>query len=192
VKLALDYVVGSICLVLLAPLMLAIAIAIRIESRGPALFRQRRHGYNHDIIDVYKFRTMHVVENGDRIEQARKNDSRVTRLGKFLRRTSLDELPQLFNVLKGQMSLVGPRPHAVAHNEYYGDLLERYSNRHRVKPGMTGWAQIRGFRGPTEDPEKMRRRVEHDLHYIENWSVGLDLKILALTPFVGFINRNAF
>ena len=192
IKLALDYVVGTTALVLLAPLMALIAAAIRLESRGPALFRQRRHGYNHDIIDVYKFRTMRVTENGDRIEQARKNDPRVTRLGKLLRRTSLDELPQLFNVLKGEMSLVGPRPHAVAHNQYYGDRLELYANRHRVKPGMTGWAQIRGFRGPTEDPEKMRKRVQHDLHYIENWSIGLDLKILALTPFVGFINRNAF
>jgi putative colanic acid biosynthesis UDP-glucose lipid carrier transferase len=192
IKLVLDYVAGSVCLVLLTPLMLAIAIAIRIESSGPVFFRQRRHGYNHDIIDVYKFRTMLVAENGDRVVQAQKNDPRVTRLGKFLRRTSLDELPQLFNVLKGEMSLVGPRPHAVAHNQYYGDRLERYANRHRVKPGMTGWAQINGFRGPTEDPEKMRKRVEHDLHYIENWSIGLDLKILALTPFVGFINRNAF
>jgi Undecaprenyl-phosphate glucose phosphotransferase len=191
-KLALDYVAGTICLMLLAPLMLAIAIAIRIESQGPALFRQRRHGYNHGIIDVYKFRTMHVVENGDRIEQARKNDPRVTRLGKFLRRTSLDELPQLFNVLKGEMSLVGPRPHAVAHNQYYRERLERYAHRHCVKPGMTGWAQINGFRGPTEDPETMRKRVQMDLYYIENWSIGLDLKILALTPFVGFINRNAF
>jgi putative colanic acid biosynthesis UDP-glucose lipid carrier transferase len=192
VKLALDYAVGGVCLVLLAPLILAIAVAIRIESAGPAFFRQRRHGYNHDIIDVYKFRTMHVVEDGDTIVQARKNDPRVTRLGKFLRRTSLDELPQLFNVLKGEMSLVGPRPHAVAHNQYYGDRLERYANRHRVKPGMTGWAQIHGFRGPTDTPEKMRKRVEHDLYYIENWSIGLDLKILALTPLVGFINRNAF
>ena len=134
---------------------------------------------------------MHVTENGDRIVQARKNDPRVTRVGRFLRSTSLDELPQLFNVLKGEMSLVGPRPHAVAHNEYYGDLLERYANRHCVKPGMTGWAQVNGFRGPTETPEKMRKRVEHDLHYIENWSLGLDLKILALTPFVGFVGRNA-
>ena len=191
VKLALDYVGGAICLVLLAPVMLAIAAAIRLESAGPALFRQRRHGYNHDVIDVYKFRTMHVTENGDRIVQARKNDPRVTRVGRFLRSTSLDELPQLFNVLKGEMSLVGPRPHAVAHNQYYGDLLERYANRHCVKPGMTGWAQVNGFRGPTETPEKMRKRVEHDLHYIENWSLGLDLKILALTPFVGFVGRNA-
>jgi putative colanic acid biosynthesis UDP-glucose lipid carrier transferase len=190
-KLALDYVAGSVCLVLLAPVMLVIAAAIRIESKGPALFRQRRHGYNHDVIDVYKFRTMHVTENGERIVQARRNDPRVTRLGRFLRRTSLDELPQLFNVLRGEMSLVGPRPHAVAHNQYYGDLLERYANRHCVKPGMTGWAQVNGFRGPTEEPEKMRKRVEHDLYYIENWSIGLDLKILALTPFVGFVNRNA-
>jgi putative colanic acid biosynthesis UDP-glucose lipid carrier transferase len=154
-------------------------------------FRQRRHGYNHRVIDVFKFRTMHVAENGDRIEQARRDDPRVTRVGKFLRRTSLDELPQLFNVLRGEMSLVGPRPHALAHNRLYADQLERYANRHCVKPGITGWAQIHGFRGPTEDAEKMRQRVALDLDYIENWSTWLDLKILALTPFLGFINRNA-
>jgi hypothetical protein len=154
-------------------------------------FRQRRHGYNHRLIDVYKFRSMTVAENGDHVVQAKKNDARVTRVGKFLRRTSLDELPQLFNVLKGEMSLVGPRPHAVAHNQHYRERLQRYANRHCVKPGMTGWAQIHGFRGPTEDPEKMRKRVHMDLYYIENWSIWLDLKIIALTPFVGFVHRNA-
>jgi putative colanic acid biosynthesis UDP-glucose lipid carrier transferase len=171
--------------------MLGIALAIKLDSRGPVLFRQRRHGYNHRVIDVYKFRTMTVAEDGDRVEQARKNDPRVTRFGKFLRKSSLDELPQLFNVLKGEMSLVGPRPHALAHNQHYRERLDRYANRHCVKPGMTGWAQIKGFRGPTEDAEKMRKRVQMDLYYIENWSLWLDFKILALTPFVGFINRNA-
>jgi putative colanic acid biosynthesis UDP-glucose lipid carrier transferase len=191
-KLALDYVLASISLVLFAPLMLAAALAIKLESRGPVLFKQRRHGYNHRLIYVYKFRTMHVAEDGASVVQARKDDDRVTRVGKFLRRTSIDELPQLLNVLKGEMSLVGPRPHAVAHNQLYREQLERYANRHCVKPGMTGWAQIHGFRGPTVDPEKMRKRVEMDLHYIENWSIWLDLKIIALTPFLGFVHRNAF
>lgn len=190
-KLALDYTLGALALVLFAPLMLVVALAIRLDSRGAVIFKQRRHGYNHRVIDVYKFRTMTVAEDGERVDQARVDDPRITRIGKFLRRTSLDELPQLFNVLKGEMSLVGPRPHAVAHNQHYRERLERYANRHCVKPGLTGWAQINGFRGPTEDPEKMRRRVELDLHYIQNWSVWLDIKILAVTPFVGFVHRNA-
>jgi putative colanic acid biosynthesis UDP-glucose lipid carrier transferase len=191
VKLMFDYVAGAICLVAFAPLMLAIAAAIKIDSSGPVLFRQRRHGFNHRIIDVFKFRTMTVAENGDRVDQARENDPRVTRVGKLLRRTSLDELPQLFNVLRGEMSLVGPRPHALAHNQHYRERLDRYASRHCVKPGMTGWAQINGLRGPTEDAEKMRLRVHMDLYYIENWSLWLDLKIIAATPFVGFIHRNA-
>ena len=190
-KVSFDYVTASLCLLLFAPLMLSIALAIKIDSRGPVLFRQRRHGFNHRIIDIFKFRTMTVTENGDHIDQARKNDPRVTRVGKFLRRTSLDELPQLFNVLRGEMSLVGPRPHALAHNQLYRDRLDRYASRHCVKPGMTGWAQINGLRGPTEDPEKMRLRVRMDLYYIENWSLWLDLKIIAATPFVGFIHPNA-
>jgi Undecaprenyl-phosphate glucose phosphotransferase len=191
-KLGLDYLLGAVSLVVFAPLMLAVALAIKLESRGPVFFKQRRHGYNHRLIHVYKFRTMRVAEDGTVVVQARKDDDRVTRVGKFLRRTSIDELPQLFNVLKGEMSLVGPRPHAVAHNQLYCERLERYANRHCVKPGMTGWAQIHGFRGPTEDPEKMRKRVQMDLYYIENWSILLDLKIIALTPFVGFVHRNAF
>jgi Undecaprenyl-phosphate glucose phosphotransferase len=190
-KLALDYVAGIISLIVFAPVMAVVALLIKLDSRGPVLFRQRRHGYNHRVIDVYKFRTMSVAENGDRVDQARANDPRVTRIGRFLRKTSLDELPQLFNVMKGEMSLVGPRPHAVAHNQHYRERLERYANRHCVKPGMTGWAQIKGFRGPTEDPEKMRKRVQMDLYYIENWSLWLDIKILVMTPFVGFIHRNA-
>jgi putative colanic acid biosynthesis UDP-glucose lipid carrier transferase len=190
-KLVFDYVAGAVCLVLFAPLMLAIAVAIKIDSRGPVFFRQSRHGYNHRIITVFKFRTMTVAENDDDVKQARNNDPRVTHLGRFLRRTSLDELPQLLNVMRGEMSLVGPRPHALAHNQYYRDTLDRYASRHCVKPGMTGWAQINGFRGPTENPERMRLRVQMDLYYIENWSLWLDLKILAVTPFVGFIHRNA-
>jgi Undecaprenyl-phosphate glucose phosphotransferase len=191
-KLALDYLLGALSLVLFAPLMLAAAAAIKLDSPGPVLFKQRRHGYNHRLIHVYKFRTMRLSEDGAVVPQARRDDERVTRVGKLLRRTSIDELPQLFNVLKGEMSLVGPRPHAVAHNQLYCERLDRYANRHCVKPGMTGWAQIHGFRGPTEDPEKMRKRVQMDLYYIENWSISLDLKIIALTPFVGFVHRNAF
>ncbi len=191
-KLTLDYVLGVISLIVFAPLMLTVALAIKLDSPGPVLFKQRRHGYNHRLIHVYKFRTMRLAEDGAVVVQARKDDERVTRIGRLLRRTSIDELPQLFNVLKGEMSLVGPRPHAVAHNQLYCERLERYANRHCVKPGMTGWAQIHGFRGPTEDPEKMRKRVQMDLYYIENWSISLDLKIIALTPFVGFVHRNAF
>jgi Undecaprenyl-phosphate glucose phosphotransferase len=191
-KLTLDYVLGVISLIVFAPLMLTVALAIKLDSPGPVLFKQRRHGYNHRLIYVYKFRTMRLAEDGAVVVQARKDDERVTRIGRLLRRTSIDELPQLFNVLKGEMSLVGPRPHAVAHNQLYCERLERYANRHCVKPGMTGWAQIHGFRGPTEDPEKMRKRVQMDLYYIENWSISLDLKIIALTPFVGFVHRNAF
>jgi putative colanic acid biosynthesis UDP-glucose lipid carrier transferase len=190
-KLVLDYVLGGISLVFFGPLMLMAALAIKLESRGPVLFKQRRHGYNHRVIHVYKFRTMRVTEDGPVITQARKDDERITRVGRLLRRTSIDELPQLFNVLRGEMSLVGPRPHAVAHNQHYRERLARYANRHCVKPGMTGWAQIHGFRGPTEDPEKMRKRVEMDLYYIENWSIWLDLKIIAATPLLGFIHRNA-
>jgi putative colanic acid biosynthesis UDP-glucose lipid carrier transferase len=190
-KVAVDYVAGALALVVFAPLMAMIAVAIKLDSRGPVLFRQRRHGYNHRIIDVYKFRTMTVAEDGERIEQASVDDPRITRIGRYLRRASLDELPQLFNVMKGEMSLVGPRPHALAHNHHYRERLARYANRHCVRPGITGLAQIGGFRGPTDDPEKMRRRVELDLYYIENWSPLLDLKILALTPFVGFVHRNA-
>jgi len=191
-KLAFDYVAGAISLIVFAPLMLIIALAIKIDSRGPVFFRQRRHGFNHRVIDVYKFRTMRVAEDRGPLEQARKNDPRVTRVGKLLRRTSLDELAQLINVMRGEMSLVGPRPHALEHNHYYRERLDRYASRHRVKPGLTGWAQIHGLRGPTEDPEKMRRRVLMDLYYIENWSLWLDLKIIAATPFVGFVHRNAF
>jgi putative colanic acid biosynthesis UDP-glucose lipid carrier transferase len=191
-KLVFDYVAGGVSLIVFAPLMLLIALAIKIDSPGPVLFRQRRHGFNHRVINVYKFRTMWVDEDGRPVEQARRNDPRVTRVGNLLRRTSLDELPQLINVMRGEMSLVGPRPHALEHNHYYRERLDRYGSRHRVKPGLTGWAQIHGLRGPTDDPEKMRRRVQMDLYYVENWSFWLDLKIIAATPFVGFVHRNAF
>lgn len=190
-KRAEDYVLATIGLVVATPLMAIVAIAIKLESAGPVFFRQKRHGYSHTVITVLKFRTMTVMEDGPSLQQATRNDGRVTRVGKFLRRTSLDEQPQIINVLRGKMSLVGPRPHAISHNQYYGAMLERYANRHCVKPGITGWAQIHGYRGPTEDPDKMRKRVELDLYYIDNWSIWLDLRILAATVFVGFINKNA-
>jgi Undecaprenyl-phosphate glucose phosphotransferase len=188
-----DRVLGALLLAGLAPLLLLIAVAIKLDSRGPVIFKQRRHGFNHEVFNVYKFRTMYVCEDGETtLKQATRHDPRVTRVGRFLRKTSLDELPQLVNVLKGDMSLVGPRPHALSHNEYYSSVLARYANRHKVKPGMTGWAQVNGYRGETGTPEKMRHRVEHDLYYIEHWSVWFDLKVLAMTPFYGFIGRNAF
>ena len=192
VKIVEDYAVAIVATALLAPLMFLIALAIRLDSPGPVFFRQRRHGFNQNIIHVWKFRTMRVMEDGDDVVQAARGDSRVTRVGRILRKTSLDELPQLFNVLKGEMSIVGPRPHPLALNNRYVEMLDRYGNRHKVKPGITGWAQINGFRGPTEDdPVLMRRRVELDLEYIERWSIWLDLKIIALTPFRGLIHKNA-
>ena len=191
VKTVEDYLIGATALVLAAPVMALVALAVRLDSRGPVLFRQRRHGLNRRVIDVLKFRTMRVLEDGEHVQQATQGDVRVTRLGRFLRSTSLDELPQLVNVLKGEMSLVGPRPHALIHDDHYGEMLERYANRHQVKPGMTGLAQVRGFRGPTDTPDKMQGRVEHDLIYIDTWSLWLDLKILGLTVVRGFKHRNA-
>lgn len=187
-----DYVIASLALIVAAPIMLLVAIAIKLDGPGPILFRQRRHGLNRRVIEVLKFRTMHVMENGGEIRQAAKGDDRVTRIGRFLRATSLDELPQLINVLRGEMSLIGPRPHALVHDDHYGEMLERYANRHRVKPGMTGWAQVQGFRGPTETPEKMQSRVEADLYYIDHWSLWLDLRILARTAVVTLFQKNAF
>jgi putative colanic acid biosynthesis UDP-glucose lipid carrier transferase len=187
-----DFVLALALVAITAPLMALIALAIRLDSKGPIFFRQRRHGVNHQVIEVLKFRTMRVLEGDAEVRQATRDDPRVTRVGKWLRRTSLDELPQLFNILTGEMSLVGPRPHALVHNEYYGDMLERYANRHQVKPGITGWAQINGFRGELQRAEDMQRRVEHDLHYIDHWSIWFDLKILALTPFYGLKHRNAY
>jgi putative colanic acid biosynthesis UDP-glucose lipid carrier transferase len=172
---------------------LLIAAAIKSSGAGPVFFRQHRLGFNNDEFVVLKFRTMRVAEDDPRtISQATRRDPRVTRLGAFLRRTSLDELPQLFNVLRGEMSLVGPRPHAMAHNRQYAEILDQYLGRHRVKPGITGWAQVNGLRGETDTLEKMRQRVQYDLYYIDNWSLWFDLRILALTPFVGFVNKNAY
>jgi putative colanic acid biosynthesis UDP-glucose lipid carrier transferase len=189
---AMDYTLTLVALVLLAPLFLAIAIAIKLDSPGPVFFRQRRDGYNGSVIRVLKFRTMTVTEDGPVIRQAVPDDPRITRVGRFLRRTSLDELPQLFTVLSGEMSLVGPRPHAVAHGREYARLLDQYVLRHRMKPGLTGWAQVNGYRGATEDPELMRKRVEHDIYYIENWSIWLDIEILIRTVLVVLRGHNAY
>ncbi len=188
-----DRVLAALILLLIAPLMAAIAIGVKLSSRGPILFRQRRHGLDGKIIDVWKFRSMRVHEEAHgQVTQATKHDARVTRFGAFLRRTSLDELPQFFNVLQGTMSIVGPRPHAVAHNHHYKNQVQLYMQRHRVKPGITGWAQVNGLRGETDTLDKMSNRVEHDLFYMQNWSVWLDLRIVAMTVVGGFLGRNAY
>jgi Undecaprenyl-phosphate glucose phosphotransferase len=192
VKSAEDFVLASLILLLILPVMAVIAIAVKWDSPGPVFFRQKRHGLNRRVIKVLKFRTMSVMEHGNAVSQATKDDPRVTRVGAFLRRTSLDELPQFINVLRGEMSVIGPRPHALVHDDLYGDMLEHYANRHKVKPGITGWAQVNGFRGPTETPDKMRSRVDHDLTYIDNWSLWLDIKILFMTIVGGFSGKNAF
>ncbi|MCO8165819.1 undecaprenyl-phosphate glucose phosphotransferase [Pseudomonas sp. 21LCFQ010] len=192
VKRAEDVILASLILLLIALPLLVIAAAIKLTSKGPVLFRQRRYGLDGRPIMVWKFRSMTVQENGDEVRQATRNDARVTPLGGFLRRTSLDELPQFFNVLRGDMSIVGPRPHAVAHNEQYRKQVSRYMLRHKVKPGITGWAQVNGWRGETDTLDKMRKRVEFDLQYIQQWSLWLDLKIILLTLFKGFLNKNAF
>ena len=191
-KMAMDYTLGLLALICLSPLMLLIAAAIKLDTPCPVFFIQSRHGYNHRVIRVAKFRSMTVTEDGPVVTQAVRGDKRVTRVGGFLRRTSLDELPQLFNVLSGELSLVGPRPHAVAHNMSFAALLNRYANRHKVKPGITGWAQVNGCRGETKTPEDMHKRVELDLYYIKNWSPWLDLKILARTALVPFHSPNAY
>jgi len=187
-----DLVLSSLILVLISPLLLGLAIAIKLNSRGPVLFRQQRYGLDGQIVEVWKFRSMSVSEDGDHVQQARKGDSRVTSLGRFLRRTSLDELPQFINVLQGRMSIVGPRPHAVAHNEQYRRLIHGYMLRHKVRPGITGWAQINGWRGETDTLEKMAKRIEFDLHYMRTWSLLLDLRIIFLTLFKGFVGKNAY
>jgi putative colanic acid biosysnthesis UDP-glucose lipid carrier transferase len=187
-----DIVLSSLILVVIAIPMLVIAILIKATSPGPVLFKQTRYGMSGHPIRVLKFRTMTVCEDGDQVRQTTVNDCRVTPLGKFLRRTSLDELPQFINVLRGDMSIVGPRPHAVVHNEFYRSRINGYTLRHKVRPGITGWAQIHGWRGETEEIEKMEMRVKHDLWYIRNWNTWLDLKIIALTIVGGFSGKNAY
>lgn len=187
-----DFVLALIILILLSPLMLGIALAVKLTSPGPAIFKQRRYGLNGEKIVVYKFRSMAVCEDGSHIVQANKNDPRLTKIGAFLRRTSLDELPQFINVLQGRMSIVGPRPHAVAHNELYRKLIKGYMLRHKVKPGITGWAQVNGLRGETETLEKMQARIEFDLNYLQNWSIWLDLWIIMRTVWVVVRRDNAY
>lgn len=193
VKRAEDIVLGGLITLMIAPICLVIAVLIKLTSPGPVLFKQYRTGSNGKVFKVYKFRSMKVHQEKDgAVTQATKNDNRLTPIGAFLRRTSLDELPQFYNVLQGRMSIVGPRPHALAHNEYYKELVESYMRRHKVKPGITGWAQVNGLRGETDTLEKMQRRVEYDLWYIDNWSVWLDLKIIFMTVFKGFKHANAY
>jgi putative colanic acid biosysnthesis UDP-glucose lipid carrier transferase len=187
-----DIVMASVILILVSPLLLTIALGVKLSSPGPVIFKQRRNGLDGGEIWVYKFRSMVTQDNGPVVAQATQNDVRVTPFGAFLRRTSLDELPQFYNVLQGRMSIVGPRPHAVAHNEMYRELIRAYMVRHKVKPGITGWAQINGLRGETETVEKMKARVEFDLEYLRNWSLGLDLQIIAHTVRVAFFERNAY
>jgi Undecaprenyl-phosphate glucose phosphotransferase len=188
-----DLVISGLLLALLSPLLLLIALAIKLDSRGPVIFKQRRHGFNNEVFEVYKFRSMTVADCGATgIVQATRHDKRVTRLGALLRRSSLDELPQLLNVLLGNMSIVGPRPHAVQHNIEYGSVISEYFARHNVKPGITGWAQVNGLRGETDTLDKMHRRVDYDLEYIERWSLSFDLKILLKTVFVVWFDRNAY
>ncbi|WP_321901951.1 undecaprenyl-phosphate glucose phosphotransferase [Burkholderia cenocepacia] len=189
-----DRVFACIALIAIAPALAAIAVAVKLSSPGPVLFRQRRMGAYGRIFSIYKFRTMHVhhAATPGEVRQATRGDPRITRIGALLRRTSLDELPQFFNVLKGEMSVVGPRPHAVEHDNAYRDLVDGYIHRYRVKPGITGWAQVNGLRGETDRVEKMRKRVEHDLYYLKNWSFSMDLRIVAATIRYGFTHRNAY
>jgi putative colanic acid biosynthesis UDP-glucose lipid carrier transferase len=191
-KRLMDVVLSAIGLVVLSPLLVVVAVLVRATSPGPALFRQRRYGLNGEEIIVYKFRSMTVREDGPDVRQASANDQRVTSLGRVLRSTSIDELPQLINVLQGQMSLVGPRPHAVAHNEMYRRRINGYMVRHKVRPGITGWAQVHGLRGETDTLDKMEQRVRYDLEYLSNWSLALDVKILFKTGAVVFGRRNAY
>ena len=192
-----DKTIGLLALLLAAPVMVLVAIMIKLDSRGPVLFKQKRYGFNNELIEVYKFRSMYVNQaDATAAKLVTKDDPRVTRVGRFIRKTSLDELPQLFNVVfKGNLSLVGPRPHAVhakAEDRLYDEAVDGYFARHRVKPGITGWAQINGWRGETDTHEKIQRRVEHDLHYIENWSVLFDLYILTKTPLALLKTENAY
>lgn len=187
-----DIVLGSLILLVIAIPMIIIGLCVKLSSRGPVLFKQRRYGLNGEVIDVRKFRSMIVTEDGSEIRQATRYDERVTKFGAFLRRTNLDELPQFLNVLEGSMSIVGPRPHAVAHNELYRKKIQGYMLRHKVKPGVTGWAQVNGWRGETDTLEKMEKRVEHDLDYIRNWSLLWDLQIILMTVFGSAARRNAY
>ena len=187
-----DIVLSLLILLFISPVMLLVSIGVKASSKGPVLFKQDRYGLDGCKIEVWKFRSMSTMDNGCEIKQATKNDPRVTSFGAFIRRTSLDELPQFFNVLQGSMSIVGPRPHAVAHNELYRAIVDRYMLRHKVKPGITGLAQIKGYRGETDTLEKMQKRVQFDLEYIQNWSFWMDIKIVITTIFKGFVGNKAY
>jgi putative colanic acid biosysnthesis UDP-glucose lipid carrier transferase len=187
-----DMLIGAAILTIVAVPMALIGLAVKLTSPGPVFFRQRRYGLNGEEIRVLKFRTMTVCEDGDRVVQATRDDQRITRVGAFLRRTSLDELPQFRQVITGTMSIVGPRPHAVAHNEQYRALIKGYMRRHKVKPGITGWAQVNGWRGETDTVEKMEKRVQYDLDYISSWNLGLDIKIIVMTVWTVLRGRNAY
>ncbi|MDD9174982.1 undecaprenyl-phosphate glucose phosphotransferase [Aliivibrio sp. S2TY2] len=191
-KRAQDIVVASAIILLISPVLIGVAIGVKLSSPGPIIFKQFRYGLDGRRIKVWKFRSMSTMDNGNIVKQATKNDPRITPFGAFIRKTSLDELPQFFNVLQGRMSIVGPRPHAVAHNEEYRTIVERYMLRHKVKPGITGLAQIKGFRGETDTLDKMQKRVEFDLKYIQSWSTWLDVKIIFLTIFKGFSGKTAY
>jgi Undecaprenyl-phosphate glucose phosphotransferase len=190
-KRAFDIVASSLALLMLSPVLLATAVAIRLDSKGPVLFVQRRYGFNREPFRIFKFRSMTTMDDGRDIRQATVGDSRITRVGRLIRRYNIDELPQLLNVLKGEMSLVGPRPHALAHDQLFEHKVALYARRHNVKPGITGWAQVNGLRGEIDSPEKIRLRVEHDLHYIDNWSLLLDIWIVFMTVFSKKAYRNA-
>ncbi|WP_247351186.1 MULTISPECIES: undecaprenyl-phosphate glucose phosphotransferase [unclassified Bradyrhizobium] len=191
-KRCLDVGVALLALVILTPLLLTVAVLIKLDSPGAAIFRQSRRGFNGKPFEIWKFRTMTVCENGRTITQATKLDARVTKLGRFLRMTSIDELPQLWNVLRGDMSLVGPRPHALAHDNYYDEIISNYVYRHHMKPGLTGWAQVNGFRGETPTIDLMEKRVEYDVWYVRNWSIWLDLKIMARTASTVLFQKEAY
>ncbi len=192
VKRSFDFLFASVGLIALCPLFVLVAILIKLDSSGPVLFRQTRCGYNTRRFEIYKFRSMNVLENADVVTQARRFDNRVTRVGRFLRSTSIDELPQLWNVLRGEMSIIGPRPHAVAHDTEYHKLIGNYAFRRHVKPGLTGWAQVSGCRGETATVESMAERVSYDLWYIDNWSIWLDAKIVLKTCWMLVVARNAY
>jgi putative colanic acid biosynthesis UDP-glucose lipid carrier transferase len=192
VKRVSDIILASIILLLISPILIGLAIGVKLSSPGPVIFRQKRNGLDGEEIIVYKFRSMRTQDNGAVVKQATKGDARITPFGAFIRRTSLDELPQFINVLQGRMSIVGPRPHAVAHNEEYRRLIKAYMVRHKVRPGITGWAQVNGYRGETETIDKMQARVEYDLEYLRNWTLGLDLQIIIRTIRLVIFDRNAY
>jgi putative colanic acid biosynthesis UDP-glucose lipid carrier transferase len=192
VKRVSDIILATLILIMISPILLILAIGVKISSPGPAIFKQRRNGLQGEEIIVYKFRSMRAQDNGPVVRQATKDDPRITKFGAFIRRTSLDELPQFINVLQGRMSIVGPRPHAVAHNEQYRQIIKAYMVRHKVKPGITGWAQVNGHRGETDTIEKMKARVEYDLEYLRNWSLGLDLQIIVRTARLMISDRHAY